>query len=56
MEIAKRFMARFRPEWASIVEENQQRAQRQVELGIAGHERVTPWRAEFGILAMSDQR
>jgi len=49
-------MARFRPEWASIVEENNQRAQRRVELGIAGHDRVTPRRAEFGIPAISDQR
>ena len=56
MKIAKRFMARFRPEWASIVEENNQRAQRRVELGIAGHDRVTPRRAEFGIPAISDQR
>jgi hypothetical protein len=56
MKIAKRFMARFRPEWASIVEENNQRAQRRVELGITGHDRVTPRRAEFGIPAISDQR
>ena len=56
MEIAKPFMARFRPEWVSIVEDNARKAQRRVELGISNNVRVSPRRAEFGIPSTNNRR